>query len=160
MDGITIRAATLDDLPFLRAMQWEALLASPQFMASMGLDALHVREEQLWSTWPAPGEIAFVAEAPGPTPLGAVFLRVHERVDERVVGYRLAIAVRAERRGEGIGRRLIEHAKRYSVASGADYLVLFVDTSNQRAIHLYEATGFALGDQHGVVPMIIRHRDP
>jgi hypothetical protein len=29
-------------------------------------------------------------------------LRVHERVGERVVGYRLAMAVEADRRGRGV----------------------------------------------------------
>ena len=156
MDDIRIRAATPRDKPFLRRMQWEALLASPQFVAAMGLDALRQAEDQSWSAWPAPDETAFVAEDAQGQPLGAVILRVHERDAGRVVGYRLAIAVEEGARGKGVGRALLERAKRFTQDARADYLLLLVDTSNEPALRAYRAVGFRLGDPHGVVPMIVR----
>jgi ribosomal protein S18 acetylase RimI-like enzyme len=158
MDEVRIRVATPGDIPFLRRMEWEALFASPQFIAAMGLDTLRQIEDRRWSDWPLPDEAAFVAEDAQQRLLGAVILRVHERDGERVVGYRLAMAVEEHMRDRGIGRRLIARAKRHSQEEGADYLLLLVDTSNERAIRAYRATGFELGDQYGVVPMIVRYK--
>ena len=159
MAEVSIRRATPADIPFLRRMQWEGLLASPQFIAALGVEALRATEERYWAAWPPPDEVAFVAEDAQGQPLGAVILKVHERDGERVVGYRLAIGVEAQVRGRGIGRQLLEQAKSYSRAAGAAYLLLFVDPSNAPALRAYHATGFQLGDPHGVVPMIARFTD-
>ena len=155
MDEPEVRLATPADVPFLRRMEWEALLASPQFTAAMGLDTLRQIEDRRWSDWPLPDETAFVAEDLQRRLLGAVILRVHERDGERVVGYRLAMAVEEPMRSRGIGRKLIAQAKQHVQARGANYLLLLVDTSNQPAIRAYRATGFELGDKYGVVPMIV-----
>jgi ribosomal protein S18 acetylase RimI-like enzyme len=154
MSGSTIRVARPDDVPFLRRMQWEALLASPQFVAAVGVDRLREMEEQRWAVWPADGETAFVAEDARGRPCGAVMLRVHERGTERAIGYRLAIAVEACARGQGVGRALLERAKQSVREAGADYLFLLVDTANEPAIGAYRAVGFQSGDPHGVAPMI------
>jgi ribosomal protein S18 acetylase RimI-like enzyme len=156
MSDVRIRDATADDIPFLRRMQWEALLASPRLVAAIGLDNLRQIEERVWSVWLAPDESAFVAEDAQGHPLGALILRVQEHDGSRVVGHRLAMAVEAAARRRGIGRHLLEHAKRYSQAAGADYLLLQVDPSNDPALQAYLATGFQLGDTHGVVPMVVR----
>ncbi|HLH22457.1 MAG TPA: GNAT family N-acetyltransferase [Chloroflexota bacterium] len=160
MDDLTIRLATPGDVPFLRRMQWEAIQASPRLLAALGVETLRALEDQRWAAWPAPDELAFVAEDRGRRRLGMLLLRVHERAAGRVVGYRLAMAVEAEARGRGVGRRLVEHAKRYAAAHGAAYLLLLVDPSNERASRTYRAAGFELGDQHGVVPMIVRFDYP
>ena len=156
MAEVSIRSATPADIPFLRRMQWEALLASSQFIAALGLEALRATEERYWAAWPPPDEAALVAEDAQGQALGAVILKVHERDGERVVGYRLAIGVEAQVRGQGIGRQLLEQAKAYSRDAGVDYLLLLVDPTNAPALHAYHATGFQLGDQRGVVPMIVR----
>ena len=140
-------------------MQWEAIQASAQFLAALGEDTRRAMEEGHWATWPARDEVAFVAEDSAQRPLGALMLRVHERAGDRVVGYRLAMAVEANLRGLGIGRQLIERAKRYIAEHGADCLLLLVDTANETARRTYHMAGFELGDQHGVVPMILRHGD-
>ena len=159
MDEVKIRPATLEDVPFLRRMEWEALLASPQFVAAKGLGTLRELQERSWPAWPLLDETAFVAEDAQGRSLGAVMLKVHERDRERVVGVRLAIGAEAGVRGRGIGRRLLEHAKRWTRDMGADYLLLLVDTTNEPALRAYRATGFRLGDQDGVVPMTARFTD-
>ena len=101
---VQLRVATPDDTPFLRRMQWVAILASPRLIAARGIETLRQLEDQYWAEWPRPGETAFVAEDGGGRPLGAVILHVHERDGERVVGYRLGIAVEESARGRGVGR--------------------------------------------------------
>jgi len=52
------------------------------------------------------------------------------------------IAVRAEDRGHGYGRALVEALMRYLSNLGAAYATLEVRVSNERAIRLYESVGF------------------
>src|SRR5262249_45536372 len=153
------RRARTAGVPFLGRMQWEAIQASPRLLAALGEETLRAMEDSRWATWPAPDEVAFVAEDDAQRPLGALILRVNERAGERVAGYRLAMAVEADVRGRGVGRQLIERAKRHVAEHGADYLLLLVDPANETARRTYQAAGFELGDQHGVVPMILRHGD-
>jgi len=42
---IIVRAATAEDIPFMRAMIWEAMLASPTFLAMHGVENLQQLEE-------------------------------------------------------------------------------------------------------------------
>jgi ribosomal protein S18 acetylase RimI-like enzyme len=159
MDDVRIRAATAEDIPFLRRMQWEALLASPQFLVARGLDAVRQIEDRYWARWPPQDETALVAEDAAGRPLGALILHVHERDGRRVVGYRLALGVEEHARGRGIGRRLLERAKRATREMGADYLLLLLDPTNEPALRAYQAAGFQPGDQYNVVPMIVRMAD-
>ena len=156
---VQVRVATPEDTPFLRRMQWLAILASPRLVAARGIEALRQLEDQYWTGWPRPGETAFVAEDGGGRPLGAVILHVDQRDGERIVGYRLGVGVEEAARGRGIGRRLLDEAKRFSREAGADYLLLRVDPTNEPALRAYRATGFELGDLDGAVSMIVRFPD-
>ena len=156
---VQIRVATPDDTPFLRRMQWVAILASPRLVAARGIETLRQLEDQYWAEWPRPVETAFVAEDAAGRPLGAVILHLHERDGERVVGYRLGVGVEEAARGRGISRRLLEEAKRHSREAGADYLLLRVDPTNEPALRAYRVTGFELGDADGAVSMIVRFPD-
>lgn len=158
-EAAVVRTATEHDVPFLQRMVWMAILASPRLVAARGIEQLPKLEAERWAEWPHADEIALVAEDAHGRRLGGLVLHVHERDEARVVGYRLAIGVEEVARGKGIGRRLVEHAKRYAVEAGADYLFLFVDSSNEVAIHLYEAAGFEHSDPRGVIPMIVRFRE-
>ncbi len=42
---IIVRAATAEDIPFMRVMIWEAMLASPTFLAMHGVENLQQLEE-------------------------------------------------------------------------------------------------------------------
>ena len=42
---IIVRAAVAEDIPFMRAMIWEAMLASPTFLALHGIENLQQLEE-------------------------------------------------------------------------------------------------------------------
>ena len=156
-----VRTAAPEDVPFLREMIWTAILASPGLVSARGIEELRKLTADMWSNWPRPGEVAFVATDGAGQRVGAVVLFVQEREGDRVIGYRFAIGVVEGARGKGVGRRLVEHAKRYSQDAGAAYLFLRVDPSNDAAIHLYETAGFEPGDEHGLLPMIVRfHGQP
>jgi len=154
-----VRIATEHDVPFLQRIVWTAILASPRFLAARGIEQLRKVEAERWAQWPQTDEVAWVAEDTDGRALGAVVLHVHERDGGRVVGYRLAIGVEEAARNMGIGRQLLEHAKRYADEAGATYLFLLVDSSNEVAIHVYEASGFEHSDPHGLIPMIVRFRE-
>ena len=55
----------------------------------------------------------------------------------------LTIAVRPERRGAGVGRRLLEGGAEMAAAAGAAQLHLEVAVDNAAALRLYAAAGFA-----------------
>lgn len=60
-EPILIKEATVEDVPFLQAMIWEALLASPIFVAHYGVETLQHLEEEYWSRWDVQSDPAFVA---------------------------------------------------------------------------------------------------
>ena len=56
----------------------------------------------------------------------------------------VVIGVLAAAGGRGVGRGLLEEAKRWAVAHGVHRLELTVMAHNHRAIRLYERTGFSI----------------
>ena len=56
----------------------------------------------------------------------------------------VVIGVLAAAGGKGVGRGLLEEAKRWAVAHGVHRLELTVMAHNQRAIGLYQRTGFSV----------------
>ena len=141
MEPIRIRRASADDIPFLRAMIWEAVLASPSFIvAHNGLAALEESEARRWETWQPEADPAFVALDADGSKLGAITLRPHSSPNGE--GWQLGLGAEAEARGRGAGQRLVEHAIVYLRGIAAPYLTLYVDTANTAAIALYRRTGF------------------
>jgi RimJ/RimL family protein N-acetyltransferase len=138
---ITIKEATAEDLPFLRAMIWEAILASPTFLAHYGVETLQQMEEQYWRRWRDYPDPAFVALDMNGQKLGAITVKP-DGTDEPVVGWRIGMAVETKVRGQGIGQRLIQQAIAFARRKGASYINLFVDPTNVQAIALYQRTGF------------------
>jgi len=152
-EPISIRRATTADIPFLRAMIWEAVLASPSFIeAHQGLDTLRQGEGERWRSWQPQSDPAFVAEDAAGRKLGAITLRPHPYPDGP--GWQLGLGVEGHVRHHGIGRQLLEKAVSHLRAVSAPYLTLYVDESNAPAIALYRNTGFEdNGEAHGVREM-------
>ncbi|MBD0317467.1 MAG: GNAT family N-acetyltransferase [Thermoleophilia bacterium] len=81
-------------------------------------------------------ETVFVAEVEG-TPAGYVALEREEagmRVDQ--------LFVSPEHEGEGVGRRLLEHAEGYAISQGARRLQVVVAEDDRRATAFYRGRGF------------------
>jgi len=113
-EPIIIRESTAEDIPFLQAMIWEAILAS----LTHGVEAFQQREEQYWRRWKDYPDPAFIALDTTGQKLGAINMRPNG-TDEPGHGWRIGIAVKAQARGQGIGQRLIERAIAFAREKGA-----------------------------------------
>jgi ribosomal protein S18 acetylase RimI-like enzyme len=140
IEPVTIRQATIEDIPYLRAMIWEALLASPTFLEFQDERALEQAAEARWTRWREHPEPAFVAEDATPQKVGAITLRPHSSSVGQ--GWQIGIGVEAQARGQGVGYRLIERAILYARQTHSAYLNLLVDYANHPAIALYRRVGF------------------
>jgi ribosomal protein S18 acetylase RimI-like enzyme len=154
-DPILIKEATAEDVPFLQAMIWEAMLASPIFVAHYGVETLQHLEEEYWSRWEEQPDPAFVALDASGQKLGAITLKPNGE-DKLVQGWRIGIAVEPQARGQRVGQRLLERAIAFAREKGARYVNLFVDPTNRRAIALYHRVGFVeLDERDQVIEMRI-----
>ncbi len=150
---ITIREAQAEDIPFLRAMIWEALLASPIFLAHMGIEAIQRHEEQYWAAWTPQADPAFIAVDSTGRALGVILLKPSD-VATPALGWRISMGVEADARGQGIGRQLMERAIAFAKADGKHFVNLLVDPTNHPAVALYRHTGFTeVGAQDNVIEM-------
>jgi ribosomal protein S18 acetylase RimI-like enzyme len=81
-------------------------------------------------------ETVFVAELGG-TPAGYVAVR---REGSAICVEQLFVS--PEHEGEGVGRRLLEHAEGYAISEQADTLQVVVEPANSRASAFYRSRGF------------------
>jgi RimJ/RimL family protein N-acetyltransferase len=145
-EPILIKEATAEDVPFLQAMIWEAMLASPIFVVHYGVETLQRLEEEYWSRWEEQSDPAFVALDASGQKLGAITLKPNGE-DESVQGWRIGIAVESQARGHRVGQHLLERAIAFAREKEARYVNLFVDPTNRRAIALYHRVGFVEVDE-------------
>ena len=142
---ITLRPYRPDDLPALRRLTVESFTGvTLEQNVEEALGELnghtwqwrkerHVEEDVAAN----PGGV-FVAEAGG-----AVVGYVSTRLDREAGKGRIPnLAVAAECRGHGLGRRLIEHALDYFRAEGLAYAVIETMAQNAVGNHLYPSCGF------------------
>jgi GNAT superfamily N-acetyltransferase len=127
----------------------------------MEVDTLHAREAPRYFQVPEPpgraedyfasfindpGQIVFLAVEEGQA-LGQIHLELQHPGDlpilvKRVVVRVTDIVVAAGHRRQGIGHALMDQAKAWARAQGADELSLSVSAFNQGAARMYEAEGF------------------
>ncbi len=138
---ITIREAIAEDISFLQAMIWEAILASPTLLVQDGLETMRQYEEHYWRSWQEHPDPALVAIDGKGRKLGAITIKPND-ADEPVSGWRIGIRVESFARGQGVGRHLVERAMAFARKKGALYVNLFVDPINVQAIALYRRLGF------------------
>jgi GNAT superfamily N-acetyltransferase len=146
-ESVRIRAGAPGDLAFLREMLFEAAFwrpGAPRPPLATGLarpDLAH-----LLAGWGRPGDAALVAESSARERLGAAWYRFYTESDHSY-GFvasevpELGIAVRAERRGLGIGTQLLRALLAHAARAGVAQLSLSVETDNP-ALRLYERCGF------------------
>ncbi len=146
MTSLTILPITTDDLPFVRAMLYEAAFwratgDAPPIAAALCAPELAIYVDQ----WGRSGDAGLLARVAG-RPVGAVWVR---RFPDHAHGYgyvdeltpELSIAVAPERRGYGIGGCLLSAMLALLRIDGARRVSLSVETDNP-ARSLYERFGF------------------
>jgi ribosomal protein S18 acetylase RimI-like enzyme len=157
-EPLTVREATVEDVPFLRSMIWKAILASPAQLAQYALETMQQLEDQYWANWakslsPDPSFIAVDASG---RKLGAITVKPND-AKEPVQGWRIGIGVEDNARGHGVGKLLMERAMAFARAQKAHYVTLFVDPTNAPAIRLYRRVGFIeTGERDGLIEMRIQ----
>jgi ribosomal protein S18 acetylase RimI-like enzyme len=153
-----LRSAVALDLPFLREMLYEAAHAPGRERLPMEVWAETYPEALTYflADWPRVTDLGVVAESQGAS-VGAAWCRLFTD-DVHAWGYvdaaipELAIAVVAERRGEGIGRAMLTELITVASRAGFSGMSLNVDEINEPARHLYESTGFrTVRDSFGLV---------
>lgn len=141
-----IRPATAEDLPFLRAMLYEAAFWNPDVERwPMDVALGHEQLARYHEGWGRDGDVGFVAVDAG-TPVGGVYHRLftsedhgHGYIDDDTP--ELAIGVVPSHRGRGIGRALMEAIAEHGRSSGLARIALSVDPANP-AKRLYASLGY------------------
>jgi GNAT superfamily N-acetyltransferase len=143
---IEIRELTPSDQPFLREMLYTALFWRGGWRRLPRRLTLRLRPVAMYHRgWGRAGDTGFVAELDG-SPVGAVWYRFFSP-EEHGDGYvdpetpELAIAVVANQRGRGLGRRLMETIHERARRDSVRRISLSVNADNP-AKRLYAALGY------------------
>lgn len=144
MTDVTIRAATADDLPFLKNMMVE-IANSPYYRRTRAELLADPHVMHYLDGWPRPSDVGVVAVR-GDKQVGAAWVRFFPEDDasDGFVGEdvpELAVGVATDERGHGIGKLLIAGIHEAARAQGIRRISLSVDRPN-RAAALYEALGY------------------
>jgi ribosomal protein S18 acetylase RimI-like enzyme len=159
VDELRCRPAGVEDLSFLATMLGEAAVWRPDKPTPTAGEVMADPRYSLYlDGWPRQGDLGLVAEHDGP--VGAAWYRTYTTADHGH-GFvpedvpELAIAVIAQRRHEGIGRRLLVGLIEASVEQGCRALSLSV-AENNPARGLDESVGFVLVGKHGHTCTMVR----
>ena len=140
---MVVRRARAGEWEALREIRLAALADSPDAFGST-LAEEHDADEARWRGWITgegwAGAVAtFIADGSGPL-LG---MATGYRPDDRpTTGWLFAMWVRPERRGEGLGRRLVAAVEEWAAALDIDQLLLHVTDGNDGAVRFYASCGF------------------
>lgn len=153
MTPISIRSATVADLPFMWDMLFESAFTTDEARAGWRRDPQPPPElVKYLDGWGRDGDAGVVAVGNEGIPVGAAWYRMFTTQD-RGAGIlatsnvpELAIAVAPEHRGRSIGGDLLAALARRARNDGYERLILSVDPNNAPALRLYERTGFTYVD--------------
>lgn len=147
MGGFRIRAAEVDDLPFLLTMLVAAVNFTPDRRTEPAVVLADPRIAGYLAGWPRDGDRGFLAVDDHGLALGASWRR-YRTTDNQGYGFvspdipELTIAVRPTARGGGIGRALLRAVADDARECGLRMLSLSVEHANQPALKLYLSEGW------------------
>lgn len=158
---VRIRELSADDVAHVRWALYEALAWNPARRPPPPEQTLaHPEAVRYHAGWGRPGDLGVVAVEGGEA-VGVAYCRLFTD-DDHGHGYvdyetpEIAIAVRDDRRGRGIGALLLEELARVARDAGIARLSLSVEAEN-RAMRLYERLGYreVSRDESGGVRMVL-----
>ena len=145
-----LRRATAQDADFLTDMLMEAVNWSTQWRQRTRAEVLASRKTAHYvAGWPKDTDLGVIAEADG-RPAGAAWLRFLP-ADDPGYGFvaegvpELTIGVASERRGQGVGRMLMQAIAAEARAAGVSRISLSVERKNY-AQRLYLSEGYRIVD--------------
>ena len=148
-----IRPGTIEDLPFLEKMLYEAFFWDPS-AARPGLEAFlqHPEFRRLLADWGKHGDTAVIAED-GDAPIGAAWYRFGSE-ENHSYGFvnpdtpEIGMGIVPAHRSKGLGRALLRALIKAAQAQGTRSLSLSVEPANF-AGQLYESEGFVKVGESG-----------
>jgi GNAT superfamily N-acetyltransferase len=150
---VEIRRVLPNEGSVLMRVRLLSLLDAPYAFGSTYTESVQ-RPVEHWAERAAAASVGgstavFLAMA-GEEPVGMAGAFEPEEAPEtrRVFG----VWVEPELRGQGVGRKLVETVVAWAEAVGADILDLWVNESNDPAVRLYEALGFAKSGDTQTMP--------
>jgi ribosomal protein S18 acetylase RimI-like enzyme len=157
-NGGVIRPADAGDLPFLRAMLFEAAMWRAGVPRSAIAETVALLEIARYvEGWGRAGDAGVIA-VDGEQPVGAAWYRLFPAdrpgygfVDERTP--ELSMGVLAHARGRGVGTALVRALLEQARGAGFEAISLSVEPDNP-AVRLYERAGFARVDGTGAWTML------
>jgi RimJ/RimL family protein N-acetyltransferase len=152
---ITIRDGTIEDIPFIKEMMWEAILVSPVLIyGNDGLERLRQHQEHVWNEWITKPMPVFIAVDSTGRKLGVLSLRDYPDFRSKIQTWEFGLGVIPEARRQGVAQRLLQHTLDFCREAGQPYLALTVDPTNRIAQALYRKMGFKItSKRHGVFEM-------
>ncbi len=141
MTDVLIRRLEPSDAQAYRDLRLEALAASPEAFGSSHEEEAPLPLETIRARISATSPNAIFGAFTGDRLVGMAGFAVHERAKASHKGLMWGVYVQADRRGLGLGKRLVEqvidHASRHVIM-----LEAAVGTTNESARRTYHALGF------------------
>ena len=143
---VLVRATTMNDWQALREIRLQALQDAPDAFASTYAREVAFDEDEWHRRATRDGSfIAFLPEV-SPAGLGGGYLAASDTVEL------IAMFVRPQARGRGVGEAVIEAVAGWAIQKGATAVHLWVTETNKRARLLYERCGFTATDERQPLP--------
>lgn len=140
-----LRKATIDDIPTLLMINLASFKANQTYDKYIDMNWIHTDDAKKHFTDAVTknDHYSIIAEADG-VPVGYIVLA------SKIISYRIAkvieldnLSVLPAHRSRGIGKKLVEEAKRWAKSQG--YMTIYVNAyyKNQKGIDFYKKQGFA-----------------
>jgi ribosomal protein S18 acetylase RimI-like enzyme len=151
--SMLVRRLTGDDLDALWMIRLQALRDSPKAFGSTYEETVARGKESFRQRLGQGNDMFYLGAFDGPL-IGIVGFFREEGIKNRHKGYVVSMYVLPERRGQGVGKALVQElVARAKQIAGLEQLLLAVVTTNRTASQLYRSLGFEV---YGTQPQALK----